>query len=109
MLEHIIIRELIHNPIRKSLEYKYFSQNYYDVKITQNDTKWTINLILNNLDEPIEKVEKIDLFESYIDNPIVYVATFEDNQVGWIELEHQLWNNRVRIWELLVHENFRRK
>jgi ribosomal protein S18 acetylase RimI-like enzyme len=109
LLEHIKIRELPNIPINQTLEYKYLISNYYDVKITHHETKWTISFILNNLEEPLEKVLFSDLFEHYIDNPIVYVAEFKDKQVGWIELEHQLWNNRVRIWEILVHENFRRK
>jgi ribosomal protein S18 acetylase RimI-like enzyme len=49
------------------------------------------------------------LFQDFVDEPRAFAAEFEGKQVGWIELGFHKWNNRMRIWELLVKEGFRRR
>ena len=48
-------------------------------------------------------------FEEHIEEPRVFAATLNDNQIGWIELGYEKWNNRTRIWEFLVKKEFRKK
>ena len=59
--------------------------------------------------KPTEKRFEGGLFQDFVDEPRVFAAELEDKQVGWMELGFQEWNNRMRIWELLVKEGFRRK
>jgi ribosomal protein S18 acetylase RimI-like enzyme len=33
----------------------------------------------------------------------------DGRQVGWIELGYDSWNNRMRVWEFLVQEEFRKR
>jgi ribosomal protein S18 acetylase RimI-like enzyme len=61
------------------------------------------------LPKQIEKRFEGGLFQDFVDEPHVFAAELEDKEVGWIELGFQKWNNRMRIWELLVEECFRRK
>ena len=69
---------------------------------------WEIKLALEALPKPIEKQFESGVFQDFVDEPRVFAAEFEDKQVGWMELGFHKWNNRMRIWELLVKEGFRR-
>ncbi len=91
------------------LKFRYFTENHYAVTILRKKDKWEINLILETLPKPIEKRFESGLFQDFVDEPRVFAAEFEGKQVGWIELGFHKWNNRMRIWELLVKEELRRK
>jgi ribosomal protein S18 acetylase RimI-like enzyme len=47
------------------------------------------------------------LFEDHIEEPRVFAAVLNEEPIGWIELGHEKWNNRMRVWELLVKEEYR--
>lgn len=57
----------------------------------------------------LEKNYRGRLFEDHVEEPRVFVAMQDNLQVGWIELGYEKWNNRMRVWEFLVKEKFRRK
>ena len=59
--------------------------------------------------KPIEKQFEGGLFQDFVDEPRVFAAELEGKQLGWVELGFHKWNNRMRIWELLVKKRFRRK
>jgi len=61
------------------------------------------------LPKPIEKQFEGGLFQDFVDEPRVFAAELEGKQLGWVELGFHKWNNRMRIWELLVKKRFRRK
>ena len=109
MLEQLRIVELTKNDPLPILEYSHLIQSYYDVSVICEAGTWTIKLILKPLDVPIEKKDQSRLFEPYIEEPRVFVAKVNGEQVGWIELGYQRWNNRLRVWEFLVKEGFRGK
>jgi len=91
------------------LKFRYFTENHYVVTVLRKKDKWEINLVLETLPRPIEKRFEGVLLQDFVDEPRVFAAEFEGEQVGWIELGFHKWNNRMRIWELLVKEEFRRK
>jgi len=91
------------------LKFKYFTKEHYAVTVLRKKDGWEIKLVLEALPKPIEKRFEGGLFQDFVDEPRVFAAELEDKQVGWIELGFQKWNNRMRIWELLVEEGFRRK
>jgi ribosomal protein S18 acetylase RimI-like enzyme len=41
--------------------------------------------------------------------PRVFSAHVGNEEVGWIELGYERWNNRMRVWELLVAEECRKQ
>lgn len=77
--------------------------------VLRKKDRWEITLVLEALPKPTEKQFEGGLFQDFVDEPLVFAAELEGKQVGWIELGFQKWNNRMRIWELLVEERFRRK
>jgi len=91
------------------LKFRYFTKEHYEVTVLRKKDGWKIKLVLDALPKPIEKRFEGSLFQDFVDEPRVFAAELKGNQVGWMELGFQEWNNRMRIWELLVKEGFRRK
>jgi ribosomal protein S18 acetylase RimI-like enzyme len=109
MPEQLRIVELTKDSSLPILEYRHVIDSYYDVRVLHYAKTWTFKLTLKMLDEPMEKKDQSRLFELHIEEPRVFTAETKGEQVGWIELGYQRWNNRMRVWELLVKEGFRGK
>jgi GNAT superfamily N-acetyltransferase len=91
------------------LRSKHSTSYYYDVSVLRKPGSWKIELTLKPLERTLEKEYKGRLFEDHIEEPRVFAAVKGDGQIGWIELGYDRWNNRIRVWEFLVEEGFRRK
>jgi len=107
--DRITIIELAKDdPSLPTLNSHYVTTGYYDLSIVHELEAWKINLTLKPLEKPLEKKYTGTFFEKHIEEPRVFAAVLNGNQVGWIELGYEKWNNRMRIWEFLVKEEFRR-
>jgi len=91
------------------LKYLYSTSNYYDVSIRRKAESWTVELTLKPFEKLPEKNFETKLFMQHVEDPKVFAAELDGEQVGWIELGYHKWNNRIRVWELLVKEEFRRR
>lgn len=88
------------------LDYKYVTKAYYDVSIKKkNDIK--IQIKRKKLRRKTEKGFQSKLFESYIENPQVFAVFDKRKIVGVIEGSLESWNNRYRIWNILVEKRYR--
>jgi ribosomal protein S18 acetylase RimI-like enzyme len=92
----------------QELRYRYSTSQYYDVSVRRERGSWKIELALKPLGITLEKGQPGKLFENHIEEPRVFAASLGNRQVGWIELGYDKWNNRMRVWEFLVEEAFRR-
>ncbi len=109
-IQNIRIIELFKQKLTFSeLKFRYSTREYYAVTFLRKKDGWEIKLVLEALPKPTEKQFEGGLFQDFVDEPRVFAAELEDKEAGWIELGFQKWNNRMRIWELLVEEGFRRK
>jgi ribosomal protein S18 acetylase RimI-like enzyme len=90
------------------LNSSYLTSNYYDLSIVHEAETWKIELSLKPLEQPLEKSYTGTFFEGHIEEPRVFAAALDGVKVGWIELGYEKWNNRMRVWEFLVKEGFRR-
>ena len=109
-IKNVRIVELFKEKLPFSkLKFRYFTKEHYEVTVLRKKDGWKIKLVLEALPKPIEKRFEGGLFQDFVDEPRVFAAELKGNQVGWMELGFQEWNNRMRIWELLVKEGFRRK
>jgi ribosomal protein S18 acetylase RimI-like enzyme len=91
------------------LRSKYLTSEYYDLSVSREFGRWRIELTLKPLEKTIEKDYQGKLFEDHVEEPRVFAAVLDYKQVGWIELGYHKWNNRMRLWEFLVEEEFRRR
>jgi len=107
--EKIRVVELQKSDTRlPKLEYKHVISSYYDLEIHHEPYYWRIDLAIKPLDKTAEKNSESKLFQEFVEEPRVFAAELNDQQVGWIELGYHKWNNRMRVWEFLVKEEFRR-
>jgi ribosomal protein S18 acetylase RimI-like enzyme len=87
----------------------YSTSSYYDLSICRDVGFWKMELTLKPLEEVREKTFEDRLFEDHVEEPRVFAAFVNNKQVGWIELGFHKWNNRMRVWEFLVEEEFRQR
>lgn len=87
----------------------YSSSYYYAVSVLQESAGWRIGLTRKTFDVILDKNYCGKLFEDHVQEPRVFVAVLENRQVGWVELGYDRWNNRMRVWELLVEKEFRKR
>jgi len=110
IVKNVRIVELVRKELQfPKLEFRYFTKEHYAMTILCRNDRWEIKLVLEALPELMEKRFEGGLFQDFVDEPRVFATELEDKQVGWLELGFQKWNNRMRIWELLVMEGFRRE
>ncbi|MCJ7422980.1 GNAT family N-acetyltransferase [Candidatus Bathyarchaeota archaeon] len=88
---------------------RYSTPSYYDLSICRGIGFWKMELVLTPMEEVREKTFEDRLFEDHVEEPRVFAALVNNKQVGWIELGFHKWNNRMRVWEFLVEEEFRRR
>jgi ribosomal protein S18 acetylase RimI-like enzyme len=93
----------------KEINSKYSSSHYYDVSVSRKPEGWRIALSLKTFRETLNKEYHGRLFEDHVGEPRVFVARLDNEEVGWIELGYDKWNNRMRVWEFLVSERFRKR
>jgi len=97
------------DPSLPKLSYRYVTSDYFDLSIARTESSWKVELTQKPLEQPVEKGFVGTLFEGHIEEPRVFAAVIGNKQVGWVELGYEKWNNRMRVWEFLVKEEYRRQ
>ena len=93
----------------KEIGSEYTSSYYYDVSVHEETGFWKIELARKPFEKALDKNYHGKLFEDHIEEPRAFAALCGDRQVGWLELGYDRWNNRMRVWELLVEDEFRKR
>jgi ribosomal protein S18 acetylase RimI-like enzyme len=107
--EKVKIVELTRNDALPKLKYRYMTSSYYDLSICREANSRKIMLALKPFEKLLEKKDESKFFSEYIEEPRVFAAELGGEQVGWIELGYHKWNSRMRVWQFLVKEEFRRR
>lgn len=90
------------------LVYKYQTKFYFDVKVKDHKAM-KITLKRKRLLFKQEKSSKSTLFEDYIDVSDVYGIFEKKKLIAVVEGGLETWNNRYRIWNILVEQKYRKK
>jgi ribosomal protein S18 acetylase RimI-like enzyme len=91
----------------KTIGSEYTLCYYHDVSVFRDRSHWRIELTKKAFDKNSEKEYHGRLFEDHIEEPRVFAALQGNEQIGWIELGYEKWNNRMRVWEFLVEKKWR--
>ena len=93
------------------LEFRYTSQNYYDVEINRTSGGFLVSFIKKPFDTPFEKVadDADKLFQPWWDDIMAWGIVQNDILMAVIETAVEEWSNRLRVTELWVHDNCRRQ
>jgi ribosomal protein S18 acetylase RimI-like enzyme len=109
-LKNVRITELARTDASSiKLHYRYLTPAYYDLSICHEADSWKIALALKHFMEPVERASDSRFYEEFVEEPRAFAAELDRNQVGWMELGYHKWNNRMRVWEILVKEEYRKK
>lgn len=90
-----------------TLSYSYSTDQTYSLTKEDQPGTWTFHLTLQNLSTPVEKKSSSTLFDAYVENARCFKYLKEGKAVAHLQIGHQTWNNRMRVWDLLVESNFR--
>ncbi len=105
----ITIVELAKNDTcLKETSSNYSTSHYYDISVSSESKSWRIELTRKPLENRLDKNYHGKLFENHIEEPRAFAAVSDNRQIGWIELGYDKWNNRMRVWEFMVEEEFRK-
>lgn len=94
------------------LHFKWSSDRFYKVDILKMEDGWKIELKLEKSDIPIIKDYEEPLWQQWMDeesdNGTQIFGVQDDGKiVGWMTIGMESWNNRLRVHELLVFEQYR--
>lgn len=90
------------------LLFRYETEYYYDVDIRDGEG-WQISLVRRPFGKTVEKSSSDTLLSDWLENPRLYAAVEEGRRVGYVELSHESWNNRMRVTNLWVDESARHR
>ncbi len=97
----VVVKEVDSNNVKdKMLNFTYESDGYYDLLSSEDGL--TFSFQYQNHPNKIVKSSKDALVPSYIEEPLVFIAYKDDKEVGYLTLGIERWNNRLRIWNILV-------
>lgn len=96
-------------PDGKKIIYEYTSDKYYDVSYNEVENGWTLDFTLKSHDTPFHKYLEGNIFEDYLKNIECYIAELMGEEVGIISLNHEKWNNVLRINDIHIYQSAQNK
>ncbi len=91
------------------LHYRYTSDEYYKTQANESEDGFSFSFIREKLPEALYHDSYDTLYQPYWQNCSAYAAVENGEILGYIELEREEWNARLRITNLLIKEGHRRK
>lgn len=88
------------------LEFRYKTSQYYHVEIDREEV-FSLRLIKRSFDMELEKGFDAELYPDYLEDGRAFEFIDNGNTIGYIEIDRESWNNRLRITELLVLDKYR--
>lgn len=91
-----------------ALEFKYTTTDYYDIEINLNEI-FSISLVKKPFGREVHKSFIGRLYEDWLENPSAFSLIKDGQTLGYLEVDRETWNNRLRITEILILDKFRGK
>lgn len=89
----------------RQLEFVYSTDGFYDFKC--QGYNFSLELHRDGVQKEVRFTDK--LFGAWLERPSAYGAYSGDVLLGIIEFSPESWNNRLRVSNLLVFKDYRRK
>jgi len=90
-----------------SLDFEYTTSRYYDVE--KKDGLFNIELILKEFGKYVVKHFSGRLYEDFFEEARAFQLIDNEVIVGFLEINYERWNRRLRVTNLLVLNDFRKK
>jgi len=89
------------------LTVRYTSKFYYEIEISKEETGLHFSLVRKPFEQEKEKIFDDTLIEEWLETPQLFGARDNGEIVGYLELSHEQWNNRMRVSNIMVEEPYR--
>ena len=95
---------------KRNIPYDYTARGGYDVSLKTTKKGWCVKII-ENPDFHMVKTNKTTyrVIEHYKGESEVYLAYIDKQEAGLLQIEHQTHNNSLRIWDIYVHKEHRKR
>lgn len=93
----------------RELVFRYETSFYYDTELIEGPEGWTITFRRKAFPRPVEKIFTDTLMSGWLEAPKVFAAQLGGETVGYLELNYEAWNARMRVSNLWVEEGHRRQ
>jgi len=96
------------------LHFRWCSKTYYAVTVRSSEDSWIIELKRHKSDRLISKDYYEPLWQQWMDDESngtsqIFGVEIDGQIIAWMTVAKESWNNRLRIHELLVLEEYRGK
>ena len=93
----------------RTRQFRYQTDSYLDVQIVEERGVSRIEFRKKMFDAPVEKELEVSWMKDHMAAPMLFAAVDDEEQIaGYLELNPERWNNRMRVANLFVEEPFRR-
>lgn len=91
----------------KTLTFRYQTEYYYDVVVQEKEWGLSCALERKPFGLKVEKAFTDTLLSDWLEEPRLFGAEEDGKILGYLELSHERWNNRMRIANIWVEERRR--
>ena len=93
----------------REIVFEYESDGHYRAAIERTDECWSISLKREKFPAPFSKKEVEKLVTPYKGESEILAAYVDGHEAGLLQIEHQKWNNSLRVWDIGVWTKFQRR
>ena len=86
----------------RELVFRYRTEHYYEISTREGENTFFFSLERRPFPTPVEKQFTDKLLEPWLEEPRLFAAVDYGGEVGYVELSHERWNNRMRVSNLWV-------
>lgn len=105
-MKNVSIRRIQQEELTQTkFNFIYHTKSYYDIEIKGT----SFNLVLKHYDNEITSAYEDTLFGDWLEAPELLGIFVNDVWAGFIEGSIEMWNNRYRITNLLIFDEFKRQ
>lgn len=90
-----------------NLDFKYTTKFYYDIIIDPSEI-FSIQLVKKQFEKELHKGFTGRLYQDYLEDSSAFSLHNSEEIFGYLEVDRETWNNRLRITQILILDKFRR-
>lgn len=93
----------------REIVFEYESDGHYRVSVERSPEGWGLCLKRERFPAKFTKREVEKLVTRYKGDSEIFAAYADGQEAGLIQVEHQTWNNSLRVWDIGVWTAFQRR
>jgi len=92
----------------KKVPFEYDSDSFYEVVMKRAQDGWSMTLQRRRRPKIFKKRSTDTIIEPFKGNTEIFLAFVDGEEAGHLQIEHQRWNNSLRVWDIGVEWKYRR-